>query len=129
MNTLRLARACSWPMNSASRCGRNEASVSSSRRSAATRRRGLFMNTLAAIVPSPLEGEGVAQCSRLARNDKSLRQLLQALPDERRGVGALTRVAGGGSDRGGGLRLTVTEIDQRGHSVHHRPRRALLVER
>src|SRR6476661_3013470 len=41
MNTARLERACCWPMNSASRCGRSELSAaSSSRRSAITRRRG-----------------------------------------------------------------------------------------
>src|ERR1044071_8808222 len=41
MNTERLARACCWPMNSDRRCGRSEVSArSSSRRSAATTRRG-----------------------------------------------------------------------------------------
>src|SRR5262245_51816175 len=46
MNTERLERACCWPMNSLSRCGRSEPSAasSSSRRSAVTRRRGVGLN-------------------------------------------------------------------------------------
>ena len=44
MNTDRFERACCWPMNSASRCGRSELSAaSSSRRSAVTRRRGVVV--------------------------------------------------------------------------------------
>src|SRR5262249_18748379 len=39
MKTARFERACCWPMNSLSRCGRNEEStLSSSRRSAVSRR-------------------------------------------------------------------------------------------
>src|SRR5712672_512312 len=45
MNTDRFARACCWPMNSPSRCGRSEVSAtSSSRRSGVTKRRGDELN-------------------------------------------------------------------------------------
>src|SRR5438552_11834784 len=45
MNTDKFERACCWPMNSLSRCGRSELSAaSSSRRSGVTRRRGLELN-------------------------------------------------------------------------------------
>src|SRR6185437_14219894 len=44
MKTARFERACCWPTNSASRCGRSELSAaSSSLRSAVTRRRGVVV--------------------------------------------------------------------------------------
>src|SRR3954463_14406008 len=59
----------------------------------------------------------------------SLRQFLQAQPDQLRGFGLLARAARGGGNRGSRLRLAVTEIDQRGDRVRHRARRALIVHR
>src|SRR5437764_2994842 len=59
----------------------------------------------------------------------SLRQLLQAEPDELRGFGLLTGAARGRGNRRGRLRLTITEIDQRRDRVDDRARRALIVDR
>ena len=87
-------------MNSASRCGRSETSASSSR----------FLG-----------GDQAAAWSS--------RQLLEPLPDQRGGVGALAGVARGGGDRGGGLRLAVAEIDQRRDRIGDRTRRAVVFER
>ena len=54
----------------------------------------------------------------------SLRQLLQPQPDQPRGLRALAGFARRGRDRGGGLRLTIAEIDQRRDRVGDRLRRA-----
>src|SRR5262249_7220268 len=58
----------------------------------------------------------------------SFRQLLQPLPNKRRGVGTFTGIARGGSNCGSGLRLAITEIDQGGDGVGDWPRRTLLIE-
>ena len=47
----------------------------------------------------------------------SFRQFLQALPDQRRGVGAFARAARRRGDRRGRLRLAVAEIDQRRNRI------------
>src|ERR1700690_998038 len=57
-----------------------------------------------------------------------LRQFLQAQPDQLRRLGFFTRAARGRGDRGGGLRLTVAEIDQRRDRIRDRPRRAVVVD-
>src|SRR5262249_27852763 len=52
MNTLRFERACCWPMNSPSRCGRSEVSAaSSSRRSPETWRRGFKLTARSSQAP------------------------------------------------------------------------------
>ena len=62
-------------------------------------------------------------CARGAwtRSARSLRQLPQAQPDQRRGVGALAGVTRRRRDGGGRLRLAVAEIDQRRHRIGDRP--------
>src|SRR5262245_7446062 len=63
MNTARFERACCWPMNSASRCGRSEPSAaSSSRRSAVTRRRGTELKEPSSqrALPAVLVGQQLA---------------------------------------------------------------------
>src|SRR5262245_31606085 len=63
MNTARFERACCWPMNSASRCGRSELSAaSSSRRSAVTRRRGIELKEPSSqrALPAVLVGQQLA---------------------------------------------------------------------
>src|SRR5436305_1768576 len=66
MNTDRLARACCWPMNSDSRCGRSEVSAaSSSRRSAATRRRGVVLKASVPPFAAVLVRQELADLDRL----------------------------------------------------------------
>src|SRR6202011_684126 len=82
--------------------------------------------------PSPARGERAEQRSPPARCGSSsfacsLRQLLQPQPNELRGLRRLAGAARRRSDGGGGLRLTVAEIDQRGDRVGNRARRALIV--
>src|SRR5262249_10810124 len=130
MKTPRLARAWRWPMNSSSRCGRSEVSAaSSSCRSAVTRRRGLVL----------MIGAFPAQRSRITlaalafpgwpRFAQSLGELLKAEADQLRHVGFLADAACRSRNRGGRLRLAVTEIDQRRDRIGDRPRRALVLDR
>src|SRR5271165_5060621 len=74
MKTLRFLRAASWPVKSARTCGRRAVS-SSGRFSAETRRRGAS----AIRQPPPAAPDPAA-----AASSGSLRQLLQARPDQRR---------------------------------------------
>src|SRR5262245_50399168 len=76
MNTPRLARACCWPMNSDSRCGRSDGSpASSSRRSGVTRRRGVVgterssKNALAAVLVGQQVADGRYDRPLRARHD------------------------------------------------------------
>src|SRR5439155_7274535 len=57
------------------------------------------------------------------------RQFLQAQPNKLRGPGVLTGTARRRGDRSRGLRLAVSEIDQRGDRIGHRPRRTVIVDR
>src|SRR5450631_3941112 len=97
MNTLRFLRNASWPVKSASTCGRSETS-SSARFSAETRRRG---------------GALIARSGPAA----SLRQLLQSKADQRRGLRIGAQRGDAMGDRQRGLRARVAEIDERGDGV------------
>src|SRR3954469_6558526 len=103
MKTWRFARACFWPMNSASTCGRSDASASSSRRSGVRRRLGVaFM---------------------------SPRQLPQPQPDQRLRLRRLARLAKRRGDGGGGLSLRIAEVDERRDRVRRGLRRAPVLSR
>src|SRR3954465_9518977 len=102
MKTWRFARACFWPMNSASPCGRSDASASSSRRSGVRRRLGVaFM---------------------------SPRQLPQPQPDQRLRLRRLAGLAKRRGDGGGGLSLRIAEIDEGRDRIRHGLRRAPVVD-
>ena len=102
MKTWRLARACSWPMNSASRCGRSDTS---------------------SVVVARFGGDKTAARRAHLANSFSPSRISVAVSAPSPALRAAAR------DRGGRLRLAVAEIDQRRDRVGHRPRRALLVER
>src|SRR5215470_117908 len=87
MNTARLPRTCSCPMNSDKRCGRNEASaLSSSRRSGVTRRPGLALTSSslqissAAVLVRQKFANGRDLRAVFARNDHA--RLAIVVPDQ-----------------------------------------------
>src|SRR5215204_1266537 len=77
---------------------------------------------------SPRFVGGGSETLRLA-SPVSLRQFLQPEPDQLLGLRALACAARRGGNRGGGLRMTVTEIDQCGDRIRDRLRRTMLIHR